>query len=94
MAREYPRLGYVSKRSQWQINPKSAPRCDVTDCPNNAAYRVDIQVNWFRGEDEVARACEAHKTSMTELLAGLDKQEAEREARRRAQNTTQKGPSA
>jgi hypothetical protein len=91
MARDYPRLGYISKRRHWQENPKNAPNCDVIGCTAKATHRVDIQVNWFRGEDEVASACEAHKSSMTDLLAGLDKQEADREARRRAQNTPTKG---
>ena len=92
MAREYPRPGYV--RRNWQNNPKSAPNCDVPGCTAKATHRVEIQVNWFRGDDEFARACEAHKGALTELLAAADKREAEREARRRANIATLKGPSA
>lgn len=92
MAREYPRFGYVKRH--WQKNPDTAPACDVIGCTARATHHVEIQVNWFRGDDESARSCEAHKGSMTELLAAIDKKEAERQARRRAQITTQKGPSA
>lgn len=98
MAREYPRLGRSGKANGWLKNPKGAPACDVIGCTAKATHRVDIEVNWFRGDDECCRACAAHKLSMPELLTGAAARqaanEAANEARRRAQNTTQKGPSA
>lgn len=44
-------------------------------------FLVDIQCNWFRGDDEMAHACVVHKgdDSIHALLAGI---EARRQANR------------
>lgn len=45
MARRYPRLGSTQK-----IKP--GPQCWVCKQPG-ADRRVEVQVNWFRGDDDV-----------------------------------------
>lgn len=86
MPREYPRLGRAGQSKGWQKNPNGAPDCDVIDCTAKATHRVEIQVNWFRGDDESCRACDAHKSSLPELLDGAAKREAEREAEHKAKH--------
>lgn len=47
--RTYPRVG--EKRKQ----DGGGKRCQICDRP--AAYRVDVQLNEFRGDDDVIRTC-------------------------------------
>ena len=49
--RDCPRIG--SDRSM-----QGARLCDC--CTSTAKRRVDVQVNWFRGDDEVLKLCDAH----------------------------------
>lgn len=76
--REYPRIG-----SDRPIGGKGNRICN---CCNTAAKRtVDIQVNWFRGDDEVLQLCELHysfvgKQEWQELFAAA---EAEKDRRRK-----------
>lgn len=54
-------------------------------CNQNAKRRVDIQVNWFRGDDEVLQLCETHYPLIAaemwkELFAAA---EAEKDRRRK-----------
>jgi hypothetical protein len=83
--KSYPQLGRSSQVKGWINNPKGAPKCDVIECEAAATRRVEIEVNWFRGDDECCRACEAHKAAVPELLAGFDKREAEKEIAREKQ---------
>ena len=66
MAHSYPRIGSTSKK--WPDPKKQGPKCSA--CGARSFYRVEIQVNWFRGDDEVAKACEVHKADFVALLAG------------------------
>jgi len=74
MARDYPRIGSTrDMRKKWTIqrngkthSVNNRPRCAA--CSEEASYRVDIQVNWFRGDDEARTACPAHKNDAAALL--------------------------
>jgi hypothetical protein len=63
-------------RKKWTTRNKNGelvsvgnrPRCVV--CGADASYIVDIEVNWFRGDDEVVKSCETHKNDAEALLAG------------------------
>jgi hypothetical protein len=48
---KYPRIGKVVKNR----NPRSGAQCVV--CKAVPADRTDIEINWFRGDDEVTRVC-------------------------------------
>ena len=48
--REYPRIGA----------DRPAKRGMCSCCSQTAKRRVDIQVNWFRGDDEVLQLCDTH----------------------------------
>jgi hypothetical protein len=74
--REYPRIG-----SDRAVKGKKQCHC----CREIAARKVDIQVNWFRGDDEVLQLCELHyalvgKQAWKELF---DAAEAGKEDRRK-----------
>ena len=66
MSRPYPRLGGIEKRTKRR---STGARCVV--CGKYGANRkVTIQVNWFRGDDEIVNVhqeCRLGK-SMAELL--------------------------
>lgn len=40
---------------------KAKHRCDFPGCESREARRIDIQVNWFRGDDVVMLACKEHR---------------------------------
>lgn len=82
--KNYPVLGRVGRSKGWIQHPKGAPVCDAEGCGKKATHRVDIEVNWFRGDDLCARACDVHKGDIGPLVVGADKREAEKEARRDA----------
>lgn len=74
--REYPRIG-----SDRAIKGKRQCHC----CRNIAARKVEIQVSWFRGDDEVLQLCDLHysfvgKQAYRELF---DAAEAEKASRRK-----------
>ncbi|MBB3004434.1 hypothetical protein FHX57_006816 [Paraburkholderia tropica] len=48
--REYPRVG----------SDHSIKRGQCSCCNRFATRKVDIQVSWFRGDDEVLQLCELH----------------------------------
>lgn len=48
--RKYPRIGHVRK-----MGGKSP--CKAKGCAETTDLRLDIQVNWFRGDDEVVNLC-------------------------------------
>lgn len=88
--RDYPRIGSTralgndAKRKAWKLNPKAAPRCIVAGCTSPATSRVDVEVNWFRGDDEVGQACDVHKRDAYAVLAGIEARRAEQAAKRAA----------
>jgi len=55
MSRRLPRYGSEIKRYRGP-NP---PPCEVCGAP--ASHKVDIQVSWFRGDDEVMVLCSEHR---------------------------------
>jgi hypothetical protein len=92
--REYPRIGA----------DRPAKRGMCSCCNQTAMRRVDIQVNWFRGDDEVLQLCELHyvfvgKQAWEELFhaaeTGKDKRRQhnelarERAAQRKAARSTE-----
>lgn len=40
-------------------------RCDL--CDEAATHKVEIEVSWFRGDDEVYHVCQAHRPDRREL---------------------------
>lgn len=53
---KYPRIGNVEKHPR-----NTSERCL---CGAMAKYRVEIQVNFFRGDDEIEWRCQEHKRSI------------------------------
>lgn len=79
----YPRIGRTSLRRKWEKLPaKTAPKCSA--CTQPARFRVDVEVNWFRGDDECGRACNEHKNDALALLAGIERHQAEQKTLREA----------
>lgn len=71
-ARQYPRIGGSRQRKGWVSQPANqGPRCDVQGCDEKALFEVDIQVSWFRGDDECRRSCSTHRGDVDALLAGV-----------------------
>lgn len=69
MSRTYPRVGSTRKHKpqRGQKKPLRTPPCAV--CGQPSTCRVEIEVNWFRGDDERANACDDHKNDPAALLA-------------------------
>lgn len=63
MAKTYPCLGNSTKYK--------TPRGLCVICKAPAYCRVDIQTNWFRGDDEVFRTCVDHSKNIDALIATL-----------------------
>lgn len=82
---KYPRIGNARLRSAWKKVPIGAPKCIVDGCACRATHRVEVEINWFRGDDEVGNACELHKGDAPAVLHGIEanreKQNAQRLAR-------------
>lgn len=75
--RTYPCIGGSrDMRRKWTLKagPRKGqsvhnrPRCVA--CGAEAEFIVDVQVNWFRGDDEVLKACGQCRGDATKLLAG------------------------
>lgn len=68
MSRSYPRIGAAYKNKKWEaLGPGKGPVCDA--CGAKALFRVDVEVGWFRGDDESRKACAQHKEDALALLA-------------------------
>ncbi|WP_439606836.1 hypothetical protein [Hydrogenophaga sp.] len=69
MSRDYPRIGHqrLIKPQRGQKKPLKTPPCAA--CAQPSTHRVDVEVNWFRGDDEVFNACSDHKGDAQALLA-------------------------
>ena len=72
MSKTYPLIGNSRARDPWRKNPKSAPKCVVAGCECKATHRVDVEVNCFRGDDEVGNACPAHRRDAAAILQGIE----------------------
>ena len=72
MSKSYPVIGNSRERNGWRKNPKAAPECAAIGCECKATHRVEIEINWFRGDDEVTNACDTHRKDAGALLRGLD----------------------
>lgn len=72
MSKKYPTIGNARARDGWRKNPKAAPDCIAVGCECKATHRVDVQVNWFRGDDEVGNACPQHKGDAAAVLQGIE----------------------
>ena len=70
--RTYPRVGSQRKHKpqRGQKRPLRTPPCAVCSAPST--YRVEVEVNWFRGDDETVNACDAHKNDAPALMAAHD----------------------
>ncbi len=81
-ARIYPRIGSDTAAKA------GGQKCRFSGCSAKATRRIFIEVNWFRGDDELALSCEAHRKDAAGLLAGVEafaaEQKAKREAKERA----------
>jgi hypothetical protein len=58
VSRKYPRVDSRSKVKP----PNSRGNCKATGCGKPATWRVYVQFNWFRGEDECVVCCDDHCT--------------------------------
>jgi len=67
--RQYPRMGKFGFRDSWAKKPTSAPFCMFPGCEARATHRPEVEVNWFRGDDEsCGPVCRAHSTDPVLLL--------------------------
>lgn len=86
--RDYPRIGSRrDMRAKWghkiikrrhqpdEIIPNEKTPCRCIACGAPAMWRVDVEVNWFRGDDEVVKACTPHSKDAAALIAGLGRQQ-------------------
>lgn len=48
------------------VSVNNRPRCAA--CGEEASFRVEVEVNWFRGDDEIVNACPVHKIDAVALL--------------------------
>jgi hypothetical protein len=56
MAHQYPRVGRVFRENVRGRGPRSiCCACGKPVCEGEALIRADIQVSWFRGDDEVLK---------------------------------------
>jgi hypothetical protein len=55
MAKKYPSIGIKKK-------PKNAGGLPCIICGVPTTGKVDIEVNWFRGDDEQVRVCAEHQS--------------------------------
>lgn len=83
--KQYPHAE-SSAQPRWKVlaDAGKGPPCRFPGCTQHATHRVEIEVNWFRGDDERSQACAAHKNCAVELLAELDQRRAAEEAQRKA----------
>lgn len=85
-SKTYPRVGRTKRQLKWDKLPaKAAPKCSACDQP--ARFRVEVEVNYFRGDDECGRACAEHKDDALALLDGIERHQAEQKALRAAAAT-------
>ena len=82
MSKQYPNIGSSRPRDGWKKNPKAAPKCIAIGCECKATHRVEVQVNWFRGDDEVGNACPQHKDDAVAVLQGIEANRAAQAAQR------------
>ena len=61
MAKSYPAIGVKKK-------PKNSGGLPCIICGAITTGKVDIEMSWFRGDDEQIRACEAHQKDDKSLL--------------------------
>ena len=64
--REYPRFGNGTKPNPKNIKQTQFKKCFV--CGLSPASRRDVQVNWFRGDDEVPNLCISHWDDMEAIV--------------------------
>jgi|GEM_PF-861066 len=82
MSKGYPAIGNARARNAWRKNPKGAPQCVAPGCGCKATHRVDVEVNCFRGDDEVGNACPLHKNDAAAVLQGIEARRLAVEAQR------------
>jgi len=58
MSKIYPNISRSQKFDRWP----SSIRCVA--CDNSAKFKVTIETNIFRGDDEQVKACEQHKNDL------------------------------
>ena len=72
MSKSYPLIGSARARDNWIKTPKGAPKCIAIGCDCKATHRVEVRVNYFRGDDEVGNACPQHKGEAMAVLQGIE----------------------
>jgi hypothetical protein len=66
MAREYPRSTATKERAWAKLPEHEGPRCTI--CGRKALFKVVVEVSWFRGDDEVFKACDEHRSHHAQAL--------------------------
>lgn len=65
---KYPRIGRAEFERRWSKLPQDkGPRCYL--CGGKATHHVHVEVSYFRGDDEVFKACANHTKDARALLA-------------------------
>ena len=59
--KKYPLIGAV--------RPKKKNTCAKCKCGETAKFMTEIQVNYFRGDDDVLWSCDLHKKDVDFLLS-------------------------
>lgn len=74
-----PRPGSRWPRVEITINEKTKNRCVV--CGGPATHMTEVEVNWFRGDDESVKTCAEHRQDITGIVQAWER---EAEAKRKA----------
>lgn len=82
MAKNYPEIGRSGHNPKWFKLPQSAPCCMAPGCTARATYRPEVEVNYFRGDDELCGpVCKEHSKDPVKLLEWTALRKAENKAR-------------
>jgi hypothetical protein len=73
--RKYPRIGGQRKIKPQKGQKKQLKTPVCIACINPSTHRVELQVNWFRGDDETVNACDKCKDDPVVLLIAFDARE-------------------
>ena len=74
---QYPRIGAQRGYGIQNGKPRKGPPCIV--CGAESCCKVDIEISYMRGDDEVVHACQAHKDDAAALWAAFEQRQKARQ---------------
>lgn len=80
--KQYPVIGRENKIDRWAKAPEYAPTCIAPGCRDKALFKPHVEVNIFRGDDELAGGvCKDHSKDPVKLLEWTALRKAENKKR-------------